>query len=142
MDRDAELKDELVSAHWFASHGPETDWTHAQIDRAAARVNAIDWNTAQPAPRPKKAWAAAAVLLGVTVILLFVPTGTIGGSARLDAAASAAAAKKSAAIEMLETRIDETEMSDADRMVQPMKPRADEQAAEQRPERHPHVGVR
>ena len=56
-------------------------------DRAAGRVAAVDWNAAQPAPRPKKAWAAAAVLLGVTVILLFVPTGTIGGSARLDAAA-------------------------------------------------------
>ncbi len=115
MDRDAGMKDELVSAHWFASHGPETDWTHAQIDRAAARVGAVDWAAVQPAPRPKKAWAAAAVLLGVTVVMLFVPTGTIGGSARLDAAASAAA-KKSAAVEMLETRIDATEMSDADRM--------------------------
>lgn len=115
MDSDAALNDELVSAHWFASHGPDTVWTSAQIDRAAARVSDIDWNITQPAPRPKKAWAAAAVILGVTIVLLFVPTGTIGGPARLSAEA-AAEAKKKDAIEMLETRIDETEMSDADRM--------------------------
>jgi hypothetical protein len=116
MDTDASLNDELVSAHWFASHGPETEWTSAQIDRAAARVAGVDWNAAQPAPRPTKSWAAAAVLLGLTIVLLFVPTGTIGGPARLGAEAADAAKKKADAIAMLETRIDETEMSDADRM--------------------------
>lgn len=115
MDADALLNDELVSAHWFAAHGPRTAWTDAQIDRAAARVAGVDWNAAQPAPRPRRAWVAAAVLVGVTVVLLFVPTGTIGGPAMLGARESADA-KKADAIEMIETRIDETEMSDADRM--------------------------
>lgn len=114
MDTDAALNDELVSAHWFASHGPENVWTSAQIDRAATRVAGVDWNAAQPAPRPRRAWAAAAVLVGVTIVLLFVPTGTIGGLASLGA--ESADAKKDAAIEMIETRIDETEMSDADRL--------------------------
>lgn len=115
MDRAAGLQDELVSAHWFTGHGPETAWTRAQIDRAAAHAAAVDWTAVQPAPRPQRAWVTTAVLAGVTVILLFVPAGSVGGgSARLDAASTAA--KKAAAIEMLETRIDETEMSDADRM--------------------------
>src|SRR5690606_37863771 len=43
MDADAALNDELVSAHWFAAHGPRTDWTRAQIDRAAARIAGVDW---------------------------------------------------------------------------------------------------
>src|SRR5690606_35152715 len=98
MDADAALNDELVSAHWFAAHGPATDWTRAQIDRAAARLSGVDWNTAQPAPRPRGAWAASAVLVGLTVILLFVPAGTIGSAAGLGA--EAAGAKKDAAIEM------------------------------------------
>src|SRR5690606_24304208 len=96
MDVDPALNDELVSAHWFASHGPENVWTSAQIDRAATRVAGVDWNAAQPAPRPRRAWAAAAILVGATVVLLFVPTGTIGGPARLGA--ESADAKKDAAI--------------------------------------------
>lgn len=116
MDKAAGLHDELTSAHWFSNHGPETGWTRAQIDRAGTHASAIDWDAVQPAPRPRRAWATTAVLVGVTVILLFVPAGSIGGgSARLNAAASAAA-KKAAAIEMLETRIEATDMSDADRM--------------------------
>ena len=116
MDRAAGLHDELVSAHWFTEHGPETGWTRAQIDRAAANAAAVDWNAVQPAPRPRSAWATTAVLVGVTGVLLLVPAGSVGGgSARLSAAGTAAK-KKAAAIEMLEKRIDETEMSDADRM--------------------------
>lgn len=114
MDSAAGLNDELLSAHWFSAHGPETTWTAAQVDRAAATIAGVDWQQAQPAPRPRQAWAATAVLLGLTAVLMFVPTGSIGGPARLGAAA--ANAKRDAAIEMIETRIDETEMSDADRM--------------------------
>ncbi|MDQ3168834.1 MAG: hypothetical protein M3Q55_01705 [Acidobacteriota bacterium] len=117
MDAAAGLHDELLSAHWFSQHGPETGWTRAQIARAGTRASAIDWDAVQPAPRPRSAWATTAVLVGVTIILLFVPAGSVGnGSAQLDAAASAAAKKKADAIEMLETRIDATDMSDAERM--------------------------
>ena len=115
MDAAAGLNDELLSAHWFASHGPDTPWTDAQVDRAAARVADVDWNTVQPAPRPKRAWATTAVLLGVTAILLFVPTGTIGGPASLTAD-SGSNKKRDDAIEMLRTRLEETDMSDAERM--------------------------
>src|SRR5687768_6927777 len=116
MDRAAGLHDELVSAHWFTEYGPETGWTRAQIDRAAANAALVDWNAVQPAPRPRSAWATTAVLVGVTIILLFVPAGSVGGGSANLSAAGDAAKKKAAAIEMLETRIDETEMSDADRM--------------------------
>jgi len=115
MDAAAGLNDELLSAHWFASHGPDTPWTGAQVGRAAARISGVDWDAMQPAPRPRRAWATAAVLLGVTVILLFVPTGTLGGPARLTAG-SAADRDVTDAIEILRTRLEETGMSDADRL--------------------------
>ena len=115
MDAAAGLNDELLSAHWFASHGPGTPWTEAQMDRAADHMAGVDWNAVQPAPRPRRAWATTAVLLGVTAILLFVPTGSLGGSARLTAD-SRADTKVDDAIEMLRTRLEETEMSDAERM--------------------------
>lgn len=115
MDAAAGLNDELLSAHWFASHGPDTPWTGAQVGRAAARISDVDWDAMQPAPRPRRAWATAAVLLGVTVILLFVPTGTLGGPARLTAG-SAAGRDVTEAIEILRTRLEETGMSDADRL--------------------------
>jgi hypothetical protein len=114
MDAAAGLNDELLSAHWFASHGPETRWTAAQMDRAAGNIAGVDWNVVQPAPRPKRAWATTAVLLGVTMVLLFVPTGTIGGPASLTA--DTGTKKRDDAIEMLRTRLEETEMSDAERM--------------------------
>lgn len=115
MDAAAGLHDELLSAHWFAAHGPDTPWTEAQMHRAAARVSSVDWDAMQPAPRPRRAWATSAVLLGVTVILLFVPTGTVSGPAFL-AADTGAGAKRDAAVEMLRTRLEETEMSEADRL--------------------------
>ena len=115
MDAAAGLNDELLSAHWFASHGPETVWTDAQVDRAAGRLASVDWNAVQPAPRPRRAWATTAVLLGLTAILLFVPTGSVGGPASLTAD-SGSSAKRDEAIEMLRTRLEETEMSDAERM--------------------------
>ena len=115
MDAAAGLNDELLSAHWFASHGPDNVWTDAQVDRAAGHLASVDWNAVQPAPRPRRAWATTAVLLGVTAILLFVPTGSIGGPASLTAD-SGSSAKRDEAIEMLRTRLEETEMSDAERM--------------------------
>ena len=115
MDTAAGMNDELLSAHWFASNGPTTTWTEAQMDRAAARMSTVDWNAVQPAPRPRRAWATTAVLLGVTVILLFVPTGTIGGPASLTAD-TGADVKRDEAIEMLRTKLEETDMSDAERM--------------------------
>ncbi|MDQ3070585.1 MAG: hypothetical protein M3R55_12770 [Acidobacteriota bacterium] len=116
MDAAAGLNDELLSAHWFAGHGPETTWTAAQVDRAADRAARVDWNALQPAPRPRKAWATTAVLLGLTVILLFVPTGTVGGGAASLSASTDATKKRDDAIEMLTTRLEETEMSQAERM--------------------------
>lgn len=115
MDAAAGLNDELLSAHWFASHGPDNVWTGAQVDRAAGHLASVDWDAVQPAPRPRRAWATTAVLLGVTAVLLFVPTGSIGGPASLTAD-SGSSAKRDEAIEMLRTRLEETEMSDAERM--------------------------
>ncbi|MEX2271629.1 MAG: hypothetical protein WD690_09170 [Vicinamibacterales bacterium] len=115
MDAAAGLNDELLSAHWFASHGPETIWTDAQVDRAAVRAAAVDWNAVQPAPRPRRAFATTAILLGVTAILLFVPAGSISGPAFLNAD-DGSAAKRDAAIEMLRTELEEAEMSEAERL--------------------------
>jgi len=115
MDAAARLNDELLSAHWFASHGPGTRWTEAQMDRAAARVASVNWNDVQPAPRPRRAWAATAMLLGVTIILLFVPTGSVSGPAFLTAD-SGSERKRNDAIEMLRTRLEETGMSEAERL--------------------------
>lgn len=115
MDAAAGLNDELLSAHWFSQNGPATVWTDAQVDRAAAHVASIDWNTVQPAPRPRGALATTAVLLGVTIVLLFVPTGSISGPAFLKAGGNADA-KKDAAIEMLRTKLEATDMADAERM--------------------------
>jgi hypothetical protein len=90
-------------------------WTEAQVNRAATRVAAVDWNAVQPTPRPRRALATTAVLLGVTAVLLFVPTGSLGGPASLKADNSAAA-KRDEAIDMLRTRLEETEMSEAERL--------------------------
>ncbi|HUF24767.1 MAG TPA: hypothetical protein VMN81_11605, partial [Vicinamibacterales bacterium] len=117
MDAAAGLNDELVSAHWFASHGPENVWTGAQVDRAAVNASNVDWNAVQPAPRRRAAWATTAVLLGLTAVLLFVPTGSISGPAFLTADADAdATAKRDAAIDMLRTELEEMEMSEAERL--------------------------
>jgi len=117
MDAAAGLNDELVSAHWFASHGPENVWTGAQVDRAAVNVSNVDWNAVQPAPRPRGAWATTAVLLGLTAVLLFVPTGSISGPAFLTAGADAGAgAKRGEAIDLLRTELEEMEMSEAERL--------------------------
>lgn len=115
MDAAAGLNDELSSAHWFASHGPATVWTDAQVDRAAVTAAGVDWDTVQPAPQPRRAWATTAVLLGLTIVLLFVPTGSVGGPAALTAE-TGSTAKRDEAIEMLRTRLEETEMSEAERM--------------------------
>src|SRR5688572_18635425 len=111
MDAAAGLNDELVSAHWFSSHGPENVWTDAQVGRAADRVASVDWNTVQPAPRPRRAFATTAVLLGVTIVLLFVPTGSVSGPAFLSAGTSTSTTKRDEAIEMLRKRLEETEMA-------------------------------
>lgn len=116
MDAAAGLNDELVSAHWFSSHGPANVWTDAQVGRAAGRVAAVDWNTVQPTPRPRRALATTAVLLGVTIVLLFVPTGSISGPAFLSAGATASDTKRDEAIEMLRKRLEETAMAEAERL--------------------------
>ena len=51
IDVDAGLGGELRSASWFASREERDDWADLHLERAAARLNGIDWASCIPVAR-------------------------------------------------------------------------------------------
>lgn len=82
IDADAALDGELRSATWFAMHGAENPWVDLHLDRAAARVNGVDWAALYPPVRARRAQVASLLLIaGAVVLTISVPRSV---SANLD----------------------------------------------------------
>lgn len=74
VDRDAALRGELRSAHWFAENGQQTDWVAFHMDRAAERASAVDWSGLYPAVKATRQWAGTAILAAAVVgVSLYAP---------------------------------------------------------------------
>jgi hypothetical protein len=89
IDAEAEMNGELRSASWFASRPERTAWADLHLQRAAARLDAIDWMRLYPTVRARRAQLATAVLTIAAVGL----TITIPERVGLQPAAAAAADK-------------------------------------------------
>ena len=63
IDRDADLGGELRSAAWFAAHDTRDAWTDFHLDRAAVRLDAVNWLERYPAVRAPRAKLATSVMV-------------------------------------------------------------------------------
>ena len=63
IDRDAGLGGELRSASWFAGSGTRDIWTDFHLDRAAARLQTVNWPERYPAARAHRAKLATSVMV-------------------------------------------------------------------------------
>ena len=74
VDRDASLRGELRSAHWFQAQGIRDDWTEFHMQKATERAAAVDWTGLYPTARAMKQWAGAgAMAVAVMAVSLYVP---------------------------------------------------------------------
>jgi hypothetical protein len=87
VDADAALGGELRSAHWFARHPEQNDWTDYHLARAAERAGAVDWSTLYPPVRATRSWLLAGAGL-VAAAVLAVTTPGPGAAAPAVAAAA------------------------------------------------------
>jgi hypothetical protein len=73
IDADADLGGELRSASWFAARPRRDDWSDLHLQRAAARLESVNWSALYPLVRAPRARAATAVFavaaLALTVVL-------------------------------------------------------------------------
>lgn len=90
IDVDADLGGELRSASWFASRAGRDDWADLHLERAAARLNGIDWAQLYPIVRAPRARLASIVMVAGALALTFGlpqrasarrPTGTASSPA-------------------------------------------------------------
>ena len=106
VDRDAALRGELRSAHWFEANGAADEWTEFHMEKASERAAAVDWTALYPSAKAMKQWAGTGVLaVAVVAISLYVPARASGldlaaaiGDAELAAALPADVAAKLAAL--------------------------------------------
>jgi hypothetical protein len=63
IDRDAGLGGELRSAAWFAGSANRDIWTDFHLDRAAARLDTVNWLERYPAARAPRAKLATSVMV-------------------------------------------------------------------------------
>jgi hypothetical protein len=74
IDRDAGLDGELRSAAWFAAAGTRDIWTDFHLDRAAARLRAVNWVERYPAARAPRAKLATSVMVIAALALSMTMT--------------------------------------------------------------------
>ncbi len=88
VDRDAALRGELRSAHWFESNGERDEWADYHLRTASARAAAVDWTSLYPTVRAARHWAGAGVMaLSVIAVSIYVPAragGPSGASGAID----------------------------------------------------------
>ncbi len=72
VDREARLKDEVVSAYWFLNQNANNPWIDLQIRRAAATVRGLDIRGLYPRIFPPASYIAAGGLV-LLVALNFAP---------------------------------------------------------------------
>jgi len=90
IDVDAGLDGELRSASWFASRDGGDDWADLHLERAAARLQGMDWAELYPIVRAPRARLASIVMVAGALALTFGlpqrasarrPTGTTASPA-------------------------------------------------------------
>jgi hypothetical protein len=83
LDRDAGLDGELRSAAWFAAAETRDIWTDFHLDRAAARLRAVNWVERYPTSRAPRAKLATSVMVIAALGLSITMTdrGRLGSSA-------------------------------------------------------------
>jgi len=106
VDRDAALRGELRSAHWFETQGAPDEWTAFHMHKASDRAAAVDWTALYPSVKAIKHWAGTGVLAAAVIaVSLYVPARASGpnvaaaiGDPELAAALPADVAAKLAAL--------------------------------------------
>jgi hypothetical protein len=74
IDSDAGLGGELRSASWFAGRETRDEWAAFHLDRAAERLNAIDWSELYPSFRAARSrFATAALVIGALALTFTIP---------------------------------------------------------------------
>jgi len=67
IDDDAAQQGELRSAHWFAGQ-PETDeWAEYHLEKAADRLDRVEWRSVYPPAGSRWSWAVGAALAVVAI---------------------------------------------------------------------------
>ncbi len=93
IDDDAAMKGELRSASWFATRDTRTDWADLHVERAAARLQSIDWRQLYPDSPTGRARLATALLvvatLALSVSLPFRSSSGVSGTGVVTAATRA-----------------------------------------------------
>jgi len=78
LDRAADLRDELRTAHWFTSRGVSSDWLDLLVRRAAARAASLDVARLVPVRAPRRQVAIAAILAAMVVGATLAPLDRVG----------------------------------------------------------------
>jgi len=107
IDAKAALGGELRSAHWFAAHevphaaGDQEpgQWAAFHVQKAAARIQSIDWSSLYPPVRAARQWMASAALVSLAVVALVI--GPRSTAAMLAEQGLTAQEAELAALEML-----------------------------------------
>jgi hypothetical protein len=74
LDADANLRGELRSAAWFAASERRDDWAELHLQRAADRIQSVNWQALYPPLRARRAQVATlALLLGTLALSLTMP---------------------------------------------------------------------
>jgi hypothetical protein len=69
IDTHAGLRGELRSANWFAGRDARNEWADLHIDRAAGRLDDVDWSELYPRVRAGRARIATSLLIVATLVL-------------------------------------------------------------------------
>jgi hypothetical protein len=89
LDAEANLRGELRSAAWFAAGERRDDWAELHLQRAADRIQSVNWQELYPPIRARRAQVATlALLLGAVALSLTMPEralvqpGTVASAAQ------------------------------------------------------------
>ena len=91
IDADAALGGELRSANWFADRDARDPWAEFHVNRAAERIEGIDWSAVYPSVPNRRAQLATGVIgIGALLLPLALPEfPRVGTTINKDAAPKA-----------------------------------------------------
>lgn len=104
IDDDAGLGGELRSASWFAGRASRDSWANLHLERAAARLNGVDWAQLYPSVRaPRARFASLVMIVGALALTFGMPQRAAARRPTADSPkdASAAAAEEARAEALL-----------------------------------------
>ena len=99
IDRDAGLRGELRSAHWFAGRERRDEWAELHLSRAADHLQEINWSELYPATPARRAQAATGVFVIAAIALLMTVPQRVSVRAAATTPSSAADAQAKARAE-------------------------------------------